>query len=147
MCPGRLLRANQISFNWDRLVSWINLTEKWPYRTSWIILYLEETDGVPDQATLKSIYERSEVTVTRIGVAVGNLNQNRSNSSRRFVSQGVQEHPDHQGCGAAAGDRRRRPQLRGLPVLTNARPDGPGHSDLPAVYRQPGPQTPRDHRR
>ncbi|XP_037541917.1 kinase D-interacting substrate of 220 kDa B isoform X2 [Nematolebias whitei] len=55
---GRLLRANQISFNWDRLVSWINLTEQWPYRTSWIILYLEETDGVPDQATLKSIYER-----------------------------------------------------------------------------------------
>ncbi|XP_013885441.1 kinase D-interacting substrate of 220 kDa B [Austrofundulus limnaeus] len=55
---GRLLRANQISFSWDRLASWINLTEQWPYRTSWIILYLEETDGVPDQATLKSIYER-----------------------------------------------------------------------------------------
>ncbi|KAE8280082.1 Kinase D-interacting substrate of 220 kDa [Larimichthys crocea] len=54
---GRLL-ANQISFNWDRLASWINLTEQWPYRTSWLILYLEETDGVPDQATLKTIYER-----------------------------------------------------------------------------------------
>uniref|UniRef100_A0A3Q2G6F2 Kinase D-interacting substrate 220b n=1 Tax=Cyprinodon variegatus TaxID=28743 RepID=A0A3Q2G6F2_CYPVA len=56
----RLLRANQISFNWDRLASWINLTEQWPYRTSWLILYLEETDGVPDQATLKSIYEVSK---------------------------------------------------------------------------------------
>ncbi|XP_070842865.1 kinase D-interacting substrate of 220 kDa B isoform X4 [Chaetodon trifascialis] len=55
---GRLLRANQISFNWDRLASWINLTEQWPYRTSWLILYLEETDGVPDQAMLKTIYER-----------------------------------------------------------------------------------------
>uniref|UniRef100_A0A3B5MRJ7 Kinase D-interacting substrate 220b n=1 Tax=Xiphophorus couchianus TaxID=32473 RepID=A0A3B5MRJ7_9TELE len=55
---GRLLRANQINFNWDRLASWINLTEQWPYRTSWLILYLEETDGVPDQAALKSIYER-----------------------------------------------------------------------------------------
>ncbi|XP_069543567.1 kinase D-interacting substrate of 220 kDa B isoform X3 [Brachyistius frenatus] len=55
---GRLLRANQISFNWDRLASWINLTEQWPYRTSWLILYLEETDGVPDLATLKTIYER-----------------------------------------------------------------------------------------
>ncbi|KAM9797929.1 kinase D-interacting substrate of 220 kDa B [Neosynchiropus ocellatus] len=54
---GRLLRANQISFNWDRLASWINLTEQWPYRTSWVILYLEETDA-PDQATLKTIYER-----------------------------------------------------------------------------------------
>uniref|UniRef100_A0A672R152 Kinase D-interacting substrate of 220 kDa-like n=2 Tax=Sinocyclocheilus grahami TaxID=75366 RepID=A0A672R152_SINGR len=55
---GRLLRANQISFNWDRLASWINLTEQWPYRTSWLILYLEETDGIPDQTTLKAIYER-----------------------------------------------------------------------------------------
>ncbi|KAM5163478.1 kinase D-interacting substrate of 220 kDa isoform 1-T2 [Mantella aurantiaca] len=55
---GRLLRANQISFNWDRLASWINLTEQWPYRTSWLILYLEETEGVHDQATLKTIYER-----------------------------------------------------------------------------------------
>ncbi|XP_012495398.1 PREDICTED: kinase D-interacting substrate of 220 kDa [Propithecus coquereli] len=55
---GRLLRANQISFNWDRLASWINLTEQWPYRTSWLILYLEETEGVPDLMTLKTIYER-----------------------------------------------------------------------------------------
>ncbi|KAM9435198.1 kinase D-interacting substrate of 220 kDa B isoform 2-T3 [Clarias gariepinus] len=55
---GRLLRANQITFNWDRLASWINLTEQWPYRTSWLILYLEETEGIPEQATLKSIYER-----------------------------------------------------------------------------------------
>ncbi|XP_068920895.1 kinase D-interacting substrate of 220 kDa isoform X2 [Petaurus breviceps papuanus] len=55
---GRLLRANQISFNWDRLASWINITEQWPYRTSWLILYLEETEGVPDQMTLKTIYER-----------------------------------------------------------------------------------------
>ncbi|KAM4772606.1 kinase D-interacting substrate of 220 kDa [Rhinophrynus dorsalis] len=55
---GRLLRANQINFNWDRLASWINLTEQWPYRTSWLILYLEETENIPDQSTLKTIYER-----------------------------------------------------------------------------------------
>ncbi|XP_068136435.1 kinase D-interacting substrate of 220 kDa isoform X4 [Hyperolius riggenbachi] len=55
---GRLLRANQINFNWDRLASWINLTEQWPYRTSWLILFLEETDGIHDQTTLKTIYER-----------------------------------------------------------------------------------------
>ncbi|CAK6956928.1 kinase D-interacting substrate of 220 kDa B [Scomber scombrus] len=55
---GRLLRANHVIFNWDRLASWINLTEEWPYRTSWIILFLEETDGVSDQVTLKTIYER-----------------------------------------------------------------------------------------
>lgn len=59
---GRLLRANQIIFNWDRLASWINLTEEWPYRTSWIILFLEETDGVSDLVTLKTIYERSAYT-------------------------------------------------------------------------------------
>ncbi|XP_056281960.1 kinase D-interacting substrate of 220 kDa B isoform X2 [Pseudoliparis swirei] len=55
---GRLLRANQIVFNWDRLASWINLTEEWPYRTSWIILFLEESDGVSDHISLKTIYER-----------------------------------------------------------------------------------------
>ncbi|XP_034153163.1 kinase D-interacting substrate of 220 kDa B isoform X3 [Esox lucius] len=55
---GRLLRANQIIFNWDRLASWINMTEEWPYRTSWLILFLEETDGISDQVTLKTIYER-----------------------------------------------------------------------------------------
>uniref|UniRef100_A0A3Q0T385 Kinase D interacting substrate 220 n=1 Tax=Amphilophus citrinellus TaxID=61819 RepID=A0A3Q0T385_AMPCI len=55
---GRLLRANHIIFNWDRLASWINLTEEWPYRTSWIILYLEEAEGVSDQVTLKTVYER-----------------------------------------------------------------------------------------
>uniref|UniRef100_H3DQP1 Kinase D-interacting substrate 220b n=1 Tax=Tetraodon nigroviridis TaxID=99883 RepID=H3DQP1_TETNG len=55
---GRLLRANQITFNWDRLASWINLTEQWPYRTSWLILYLEDTQGVPDHAALKTLYER-----------------------------------------------------------------------------------------
>ncbi|XP_062378149.1 kinase D-interacting substrate of 220 kDa B isoform X2 [Sardina pilchardus] len=55
---GRLLRANQIVFNWDRLASWINLTEEWPYRTSWLILFLEESDAVLDQVTLKAVYER-----------------------------------------------------------------------------------------
>lgn len=61
---GRLLRANHIIFNWDRLASWIHLTEEWPYRTSWIILFLEETDGVSDQVTLKTLYERYTQTVT-----------------------------------------------------------------------------------
>ncbi|XP_054909252.1 kinase D-interacting substrate of 220 kDa B isoform X3 [Poeciliopsis prolifica] len=55
---GRLLRAHQITFNWDRLASWIHLTEEWPYRTSWIILFLEEAEGVSDQVMLKTIYER-----------------------------------------------------------------------------------------
>lgn len=55
---GRLLRANQISFQWDRLASWISLTEQWPYRTSWILLQLEESSDIHDQASLRSIYDR-----------------------------------------------------------------------------------------
>ncbi|XP_055088396.1 kinase D-interacting substrate of 220 kDa B-like isoform X1 [Periophthalmus magnuspinnatus] len=55
---GRLLRANQISFQWDRLASWISLTEQWPYRSSWILLHLEESADIHDQASLRSIYER-----------------------------------------------------------------------------------------
>uniref|UniRef100_A0A8C4NPD0 Kinase D-interacting substrate 220a n=1 Tax=Eptatretus burgeri TaxID=7764 RepID=A0A8C4NPD0_EPTBU len=55
---GRLLRANQISFSWDRLASWINLTEQWPYRSSWIVLFLEQAENVPEHTTLKNIYER-----------------------------------------------------------------------------------------
>jgi len=42
---GRLLRANDIDFDWYRLSAWINVTEQWPYRTSWILLYYEEMDG------------------------------------------------------------------------------------------------------
>uniref|UniRef100_A0A2K6EII6 Kinase D interacting substrate 220 n=1 Tax=Propithecus coquereli TaxID=379532 RepID=A0A2K6EII6_PROCO len=67
---GRLLRANQISFNWDRLASWINLTEQWPYRTSWLILYLEETEGVPDLMTLKTIYERYFKTICLAAIPI-----------------------------------------------------------------------------
>lgn len=56
--------------------------------------------------------------------------------------QSVQEHPDNEGRGASAGDRRRRAQLRGLPVITDTRPHSEGHPYLPALHRQPGPQTP-----
>ncbi|XP_078729204.1 kinase D-interacting substrate of 220 kDa isoform X2 [Lampetra fluviatilis] len=55
---GRLLRANQVQFNWDRLATWINMTEQWPYRTSWVVLYLEEVEGVGDHLTLKMVYDR-----------------------------------------------------------------------------------------
>lgn len=61
------------------------------------------------------------------------------------LPQSVQEHPNHKGRGAAAGDRRRCAQLRGLPVITDTRPHSEGHSHLPALHRQPGPQTPWDH--
>ena len=55
---GRLLRANDIEYNWYRLSAWINITEQWPYRTSWILLYYEEMEGkLDDNLPLLSIYD------------------------------------------------------------------------------------------
>ncbi|XP_072943714.1 uncharacterized protein Arms isoform X2 [Epargyreus clarus] len=56
---GRLLKAFQIEFNWYQLASWVNLTEQWPFRTSWII-YHHETyeEHIDDSTPLKQIYEK-----------------------------------------------------------------------------------------
>uniref|UniRef100_A0A2A4JWT6 Uncharacterized protein n=1 Tax=Heliothis virescens TaxID=7102 RepID=A0A2A4JWT6_HELVI len=56
---GRLLKAFQIEFNWYQLASWVNLTEQWPFRTSWII-YHHETyeEHIDDSTSLKHIYEK-----------------------------------------------------------------------------------------
>ena len=56
---GRLLKAFNIEFNWYHLASWVNITEQWPYRSSWIILYCEvNEDRLDDTTTLKVAYER-----------------------------------------------------------------------------------------
>ena len=56
---GRLLKAFQIEFNWYHLASWVNITEQWPYRASWIVLYCEvNEDKLDDLTTLKVVYER-----------------------------------------------------------------------------------------
>jgi len=56
---GRLLKAFQIEFNWYHLASWVNITEQWPYRTSWIILFCEvNEDKIDDFFTLKTVYEQ-----------------------------------------------------------------------------------------
>ncbi|CAH1776765.1 unnamed protein product [Owenia fusiformis] len=55
---GRLLRAYNIDFSWTRLAAWLNVTEQWPYRTSWMLWYLEETENVDDTTSLKSIYDK-----------------------------------------------------------------------------------------
>ncbi|CAG4911279.1 unnamed protein product [Colias eurytheme] len=56
---GRLLKAFQIEFNWYQLASWVNLTEQWPFRTSWII-YHHETyeEHIDDSTSLKHIYDK-----------------------------------------------------------------------------------------
>ncbi|ERL90464.1 hypothetical protein D910_07813 [Dendroctonus ponderosae] len=56
---GRLLKAFQIDFNWYRLASWINITEQWPFRTSWIIYHYDlYEDQLEDSTPLKSIYDK-----------------------------------------------------------------------------------------
>lgn len=56
---GRLLKAFQIDFNWYRLASWINITEQWPFRTSWIIYHYDlYEDTLDDNTSLKSIYDK-----------------------------------------------------------------------------------------
>ncbi|CAL4079845.1 unnamed protein product, partial [Meganyctiphanes norvegica] len=61
---GRLLKAFQIDFNWYQLASWINITEQWPYRASWLILYYESHEEVlEDKTSLLHLYERIRLQV------------------------------------------------------------------------------------
>jgi len=55
---GRLLRAYNVEFNWFKLSSWINITEQWPYRLSWIILEVEDNPEIDDMLSLKTVYDR-----------------------------------------------------------------------------------------
>lgn len=61
---GRLLKAFNIDFNWYHLASWVNITEQWPYHTSWIILYYElHENEIDDTASLRSIFEKIKAKV------------------------------------------------------------------------------------
>ncbi|XP_011499343.1 PREDICTED: kinase D-interacting substrate of 220 kDa isoform X2 [Ceratosolen solmsi marchali] len=56
---GRLLKAFQIDFNWYHLASWINITEQWPFRTSWMIFYYDTSeDNLEDSMSLKTLYDK-----------------------------------------------------------------------------------------
>ncbi|XP_021938085.1 kinase D-interacting substrate of 220 kDa isoform X3 [Zootermopsis nevadensis] len=56
---GRLLKSFQIDFNWYHLASWVNITEQWPFRTSWIILYYDMyEDTFDDNTSLKTMYDK-----------------------------------------------------------------------------------------
>ncbi|KAK4298504.1 hypothetical protein Pmani_029160 [Petrolisthes manimaculis] len=65
---GRLLKAFHIDFNWYHLASWINITEQWPYRASWLILYYEaHEDTLEEKMSLKDLYEkiRNQIPVSK----------------------------------------------------------------------------------
>ena len=56
---GRLLKAFTIEFNWHHLSVWINIAEQWPYRTSWMINFVEENeDSLELDTPLLSVYEK-----------------------------------------------------------------------------------------
>ena len=65
---GRLLRAFNIEFNWFKLSSWINITEQWPYRLSWIILEVEDNADIEDTQPLKAVYERLISTASHLNL-------------------------------------------------------------------------------
>ena len=57
---GRLLKAFKIDFNWHHLSVWVNISEQWPYRTSWLINYIEENveDSIDLDTPLLNVYEK-----------------------------------------------------------------------------------------
>ncbi|XP_064638035.1 kinase D-interacting substrate of 220 kDa B-like isoform X2 [Lineus longissimus] len=55
---GRLLRAYSIDYSWHRLATWVNITEQWPYRTSWIIWFFEDNEDLDESVSLKEIYDK-----------------------------------------------------------------------------------------
>ena len=57
---GRLLRAYGIEYNRLKLAGWIQTTEQWPYRLSWMILEVEDNPTECDDGlSLKALYDRS----------------------------------------------------------------------------------------
>ena len=55
---GRLLKAFNIDFNWHHLASWANITEQWPYRTSWLTLYIDCEEKLEDSLPLSQVIGR-----------------------------------------------------------------------------------------
>lgn len=72
----RLLKAFQIEFNWQRLCSWINLTEQWPLRSSIIVLEFEKED-LEDQVSLQSLYEKCKPKIPFLKEAASFLEMDR----------------------------------------------------------------------
>ena len=56
---GRLLKAFKIDeFNWHHLSVWVNVTEQWPYRASWIIHTIEQSEtDMESNLPLLTVYQ------------------------------------------------------------------------------------------
>ena len=54
----RLLRARGIEYSWKRLAAWVSVVDGWPYKTSWLVLLIEDTNTrLQDNVSLKELYE------------------------------------------------------------------------------------------
>ena len=54
----RLLRARGLEYSWKRLAAWVSLVDGWPYRTSWLVLLIEDSNThLADKVPLKDLYE------------------------------------------------------------------------------------------
>lgn len=54
----RLLRARGIDYSWKRLAAWVSVVDGWPYRTSWLVLLIEDSNTrLQDNIPLKDLYE------------------------------------------------------------------------------------------
>jgi hypothetical protein len=48
-----------MDFSWYRLATWINMTEQWPFRMSYLIFYHETTEEIiDDNMTLQALFEK-----------------------------------------------------------------------------------------
>lgn len=54
----RLLRARGLEYSWKRLAAWASLVDGWPYKTSWLVLLIEDSNThLADTISLKDLYE------------------------------------------------------------------------------------------
>ncbi|XP_046390035.1 kinase D-interacting substrate of 220 kDa B isoform X2 [Ischnura elegans] len=54
---GRLLKAFQVDFSWYHLANWVNVTEQWPFRISFLGLHCETHPNYEADTPLKDIYD------------------------------------------------------------------------------------------
>ncbi|XP_029195259.2 kinase D-interacting substrate of 220 kDa-like isoform X4 [Acropora millepora] len=54
----RLLRARGIDYSWKRLAAWVSVVDGWPYKTSWLVLLIEDSNTrLQENVALKDLHE------------------------------------------------------------------------------------------
>lgn len=138
-----MLKAFHIDFNWYHLASWINITEQWPYRASWLILFYEANeDTLDDKCSLKDLFEKWVVIffiMPNKGIYCFTLcvcypRQGFINRLHMFMLQNQEPGSKLQGSWASLGDGQRGKEIWNLSLyaqkfLTCIRPQS-----LPSIH-------------